>query len=93
LPREVERALAEHPAVDQVAVVSMPDDKWGEVGCAFVVLKPGTKVTEEALLEFLRTKLARYKVPKKAVFLSALPLTSAGKTDKRALQETAKKGI
>jgi len=91
-PQEIERVLAEHPAVDQIAVVSMPDDKWGEVGCAFVVLKSGKKVIEEALLEFLRTKLARYKVPKKVVFLSALPLTSAGKTDKRVLQETAKQG-
>jgi fatty-acyl-CoA synthase len=91
-PQEIERALAAHPAVDQVAVVSMPDDKWGEVGCAFVALKSGKKVTDEALLEFLRTKLARYKVPKKVVFLSTLPLTSAGKIDKRVLQERAQRG-
>jgi fatty-acyl-CoA synthase len=91
-PQEIERVFAEHPAVDQVAVVSMPDGKWGEVGCAFVVLKAGEKVAEETLLDFLRAKLAHYKVPKKVVFLPTLPLTSAGKIDKRTLQESARKG-
>jgi fatty-acyl-CoA synthase len=89
-PIEIERVLDEHPAVDQVAVVGVPDEKWGEVGCAFVVLEPNTEVTEKELFEFMRSKLARYKVPKTILFLPELPQTSAGKIDKRKLEQTAR---
>ena len=88
-PIEIEQALYRHPAVHQCAVVGVPDAKWGEVGCAFVVLKPGTSATEAELLDHLRAHLAGYKVPKAVVFLDALPISSAGKVLKRELRERA----
>jgi fatty-acyl-CoA synthase len=88
-PIQIENVLDSHPAVDQAAVVGMPDEKWGEVGCAFVVLKVNLDVTEDGLINFLRSKLAKYKVPKKIIFVSALPLTSTGKINKRELEKRA----
>jgi fatty-acyl-CoA synthase len=86
-PVEVEDALHAHPAVAQAAVVGVPDPKWGEVGRAFVVLQAGADATEAALLEHLRTRLARFKVPKAVTLLSAMPVSAAGKILKRALRE------
>lgn len=86
-PAEIERALYEHPAVHMCAVVGVPDPKWGEVGVACVVLKPGASATEEELLAFLRDRLARYKVPKRVVFMDSLPLSGAGKILKRELRQ------
>ncbi|MDP3047391.1 MAG: long-chain fatty acid--CoA ligase [Chloroflexota bacterium] len=88
-PVEIEKALYEHPAVAQCAVVGVPDEKWGEVGRAFVVLKPGTAATEEELLALMQDRLARFKVPKSVSFLPSLPLSAAGKVLKRELRETA----
>ncbi len=88
-PIEIERVLEEHPSVDEAAVVGMPDEKWGEVGCAFVVLKRGVIASTEELLKFMRTKLARYKIPKRIVFLEELPKTSTGKIAKRELEKQA----
>ncbi len=85
-PVEIERALYEHPAVHMCAVVGVPDPKWGEVGVAFVVCKPGISVTEEELRAFLRQRLARFKVPKRVVFVDALPLSGVGKVLKRELR-------
>ena len=90
-PIQIEGVLDSHPAVDAASVVGMPDEKWGEVGCAFVVLKENSDVTEESLFKFLRSKLAKYKVPKKLVFVSELPLTGAGKINKRELEKLALK--
>ncbi len=89
-PIEIERVLDEHPAVDQAAVVGIPDEKWGEVGCAFIVLKQDTKISENDLVEFMQSKLARYKVPKRLVFVAELPKTSAGKIAKRILEKQAR---
>jgi fatty-acyl-CoA synthase len=86
---EVEDALHRHTAVMSVAVVAQPDAKWGEVPCAFVELKPGAAVTEVELIEFCRTLLARFKVPKRVVF-GELPKTSTGKIQKFALREQVK---
>jgi len=86
-PVEIEKALYEHPAVAQCAVVGVPDEKWGEVGKAVVVLKPGTSATEEELIEHCRARLARYKVPRSVVFMEALPLSAAGKILKRELRK------
>ena len=86
-PAEIEQVLYRHPAVHQCAVIGVPDPKWGEVGKACVVLKPGTSVSEEELLSFLREHLAAYKVPKSVVFLDALPVSAAGKILKRELRE------
>lgn len=84
-PAEVESVLAAHPAVAAVALIGVPDAQWGEVGRAVVVLQPGGTVAPEALQEFARTRLARYKVPKSVVFADTLPLTGAGKVDKQRL--------
>ncbi len=86
-PVEIEKALYEHPAVHMCAVVGVPDPKWGEVGLACVVLKPGATATEEELIAFLQDRLARYKVPKRVVFLDSLPISAAGKILKRELRE------
>ena len=86
-PPEIEKVLYEHKAVYMCAVVGMPDDRWGEIGVACVVLKPAAKADEEQILNFLRDKLAGYKVPKKVVFLEELPISGAGKVLKRNLVE------
>jgi fatty-acyl-CoA synthase len=84
-PAEVENVLAGHPGVAQVALVGVPDEHWGEVGCAVVVPRDGP-LTSEELAAFCRERLARYKVPKHIVFTERLPMTGAGKVDKKLLQ-------
>jgi fatty-acyl-CoA synthase len=86
---EVEDVLYRHPAVLAAAVVAMPDAKWGETPCAFVELKPGSKVGEAELIEFCRTQLARFKAPRAVVF-GELPKTSTGKIQKFVLRDKAK---
>jgi fatty-acyl-CoA synthase len=86
---EVEAALYRHPDVLEAAVVAKPDEKWGETPCAFVTLREGAQVTAEELAEFLRTQIARYKVPRYFVF-GPLPKTSTGKIQKFVLRERAK---
>ena len=86
---EVEDVLHRHPAVMLAAVVARPDDKWGEVPCAFVELKAGASATEQEVVEFCRTHLARFKVPKQVVF-GALPKTSTGKIQKFVLRGQVK---
>jgi fatty-acyl-CoA synthase len=86
-PAEVESVLAAHPSVIEVALIGVQDEKWGEVGRAVLVARPGETASEEEILAFCRERLARYKVPKSVVFVEALPKTGAGKVDKRALGE------
>jgi fatty-acyl-CoA synthase len=86
-PAEIEKVLYEHPAVAQCAVIGVPDEKWGEVGRAVVVTKPGASATEEELLTHCKNGLARYKVPKSVIFVDAMPLSAAGKILKRELKE------
>ncbi len=85
---EVEDALHNHPAVMLAAVVAQPDEKWGEVPCAFIELKPGHSATAEDIIVFCRTALARFKVPKRVVF-GELPKTSTGKIQKFVLRAKA----
>ena len=85
---EVERAVYEHPAVLEAAVIGMPDERWGEVPCAYVVLKPGEVLTEVELIEHCRTRIARFKAPKAVRFIDALPRNPSGKVLKRQLRET-----
>ncbi len=87
-PAEVEGVLAAHPAVSEAALIGVPDAKWGEVGRALVVERPGASLDPEALLAFCREHLARYKVPKDVRILNALPRTAAGKVDKPALRRS-----
>ena len=86
-PAEIEKALYEHPAVHMCAIVGLPDPKWGEVGHACVVLKPGTTAAPEEILTHLSSRLANYKVPKGITFFDALPISGAGKILKRDLKE------
>jgi fatty-acyl-CoA synthase len=88
-PLEVENALLAHDAVAMAAVVGVPDARWGEVGHAFYTRKPGAEVAPEALLEHLRSRLARYKVPKALTRLEAMPLSAAGKILKTELRRLA----
>jgi 3-(methylthio)propionyl---CoA ligase len=86
---EVEDALYKHPAVQLVAVVAKPDEKWGETPCAFVELKPGATATPEELIAWCRSHLAAYKCPRYVVF-AEIPKTSTGKLQKFKLREVAK---
>ena len=86
-PAEIERALYQHPAVLMCAVIGLPDAKWGEVGRACVVLKPGADTNEAELLDFMAVRLAKYKVPRSVAFLDSLPISAAGKIVKRELRE------
>ena len=81
---------SKHPLVMEAAVVARPDGKWGETPCAFVTLKPdATAVTDEAIIDWCRDNLARYKVPRTVVF-GPLPKTSTGKIQKFVLRERAR---
>jgi fatty-acyl-CoA synthase len=83
---EVEKALSEHPAVLEVAVVATPDEKWGERPKGFVELKSGEEVSEEDLISFCRDHLAKFKCPG-AIEFCELPRTSTGKVQKFVLRE------
>ena len=84
---EVERVLYEHPAVLEAAVVGRPDERWGEVPVAFVVLRPGSAASADELTSHCRDQLARFKVPKDVAFLEALPRNPSGKVLKRDLRD------
>jgi fatty-acyl-CoA synthase len=84
---EIEKALLAHPAVYELAVVPVPDQKWGEVPKALVVLKPGQQATEAELLEFCRGRVAHYKAPRSIEFFEALPKTGTGKILKKELRK------
>ena len=86
---EVEGVLMAHPVVSLCAIVAKPDDKWGEVPCAFVELIEGQTASEEEIIGFLRSRLAGFKTPKKVVF-QELPKTSTGKIQKFELRVLAK---
>jgi acyl-CoA synthetase (AMP-forming)/AMP-acid ligase II len=88
-PREVEDLLADHEAVDEVAVVGVPDEQFGQRLKAFVVLRDGARLSEEAIQAHVKANLARYKVPREVVFLDALPRNATGKVLKRELQTAA----
>jgi fatty-acyl-CoA synthase len=83
---EVEQVIASHPAVLEVAVVSMPDERWGEVPAAFVDAAEGSAVTAEQIIEHVRSRLAHFKAPKHVVF-GPLPKTSTGKIQKFVLRD------
>ena len=86
---EVEGALMNHAAVNLCAVVAQPDEKWGEVPCAFIELKEGATATEAEMIAFARTRIAGFKCPKRVVFQD-LPKTSTGKIQKFELRVIAK---
>jgi long-chain acyl-CoA synthetase len=88
-PREVEEVLYQHPAVLEASVVGVPDQYRGETVRAYVVVKPGQRVTADDLDAFCRERLAAYKVPRQYEFRDELPKTLIGKVLRRALREEA----
>ena len=86
-PRETEEKLLEHPAVAEVAIVGMPDRKWGESGVAVVVLRAGAVATENDLVAFLDGRVARYKMPARVEIWDELPKSAYGKVPKRLIKE------
>ncbi|MEU4671344.1 AMP-binding protein [Amycolatopsis sp. NPDC023774] len=88
---EVEQAIADHPAVLEVAVVAAPHEHWGEVPAAYVTLHAGASATEEEIVAHVRSRLARFKAPKSVEF-GELPKTSTGKVQKFVLRERARRG-
>ncbi len=87
-PAEVESALYGHPGIADVAVIGVPDDKWGEAVKAVVVGKPGAELSEADLIAFARERIAGYKVPRSIDFVDALPRNPAGKILKRELRKS-----
>jgi acyl-CoA synthetase (AMP-forming)/AMP-acid ligase II len=88
-PAEIENDLLSHPAVAQAAVVGMPDERLGEVGCAFVVARAGESIDADDLIAWAKEKMANYKVPRRVVIVDVLPLNASGKVLKFELRDRA----
>jgi fatty-acyl-CoA synthase len=86
-PAEIERVLRGHPTIEEIAIVGVPDETWGEVGYAFVIPKPGADLTPEDVIGFCDGKLARYKRPKQVFFKGDFPRTALGKVRKNILKQ------
>jgi fatty-acyl-CoA synthase len=86
---EVERALYEHPSVSEAAVIGVPNERWGEVPQAYVVVAPGQRLAEDQLVGFVAERLAKFKVPRTVVFVDELPRNPSGKVLKRELRAMA----
>ncbi len=91
-PRELEELLFRHPSVGEVAVIGLPDAKWGEQVAAFLRPKPGQRIDKDALTAYLREKLSPHKTPRHWFVLDAFPLTGSGKIQKFKLRESWVKG-
>lgn len=90
--KEVEDAIITHPAVAEVAIIGVPDEKWGESVKAIVVLKEGYKASEEEIMEYCKKNIASYKKPKSIEFVDSLPKSGVGKVQKNILREEYWKG-
>ena len=86
-PAEVENAIYELAPISEAAVIGIKDEKWGEVGKAVVVIKEGEKLSAKEIINHLKGRLAKYKIPKEVVFISQLPRNAAGKVLKTVLKE------
>jgi fatty-acyl-CoA synthase len=86
-PREVEEFLYRHPAIQDVQVIGVPDPKYGEELCAWIVLKPGAALTPEEVREFCQGQIAHYKIPRHIRFVEGFPTTVTGKVQKFAMRE------
>ena len=90
-PREIEEFLYRYPKVQDVQVVGVPDEKYGEELCAWIIAKPGALVTEDDIREFCKGQIAHYKVPRYIRFVDAFPMTVTGKIQKFAIRDEMKK--
>jgi fatty-acyl-CoA synthase len=88
-PREIEEFLYSHPDVSDVSVVGVPDERYGEELCAFVVARSGSSPTEDSIRDFCRSRLAHYKVPRYVVFTDGFPMTVTGKVQKFKMRDDA----
>jgi len=86
-PREIEEVYYKHPSVLEIAIVGLPDTVLGEISCAAIKLKPGMTEDEESMKEFIRGKVANYKIPDHIVFMDEMPMTASGKITKVALEK------
>ena len=86
-PRDVEDVISSHPAVAMVAVIGVPDDKWGEAVTAMVQLRPGASVTADELVALVRARKGAVQAPKHVEFIAELPRTAVGKIDKKVLRQ------
>jgi fatty-acyl-CoA synthase len=86
-PREIEEFLYTHPQVQDVQVVGVPDQRFGEELCAWVIAKPGQQLTEDDLRAYCKGKIAHYKVPRYIQFVDAFPMTVTGKIQKFKIRE------
>jgi fatty-acyl-CoA synthase len=86
-PAEIERILADHPKVFNVAIIGVPDEKWGETGMALITVNEGERLTKEEALSYLQGKVARYKIPRHVEFVDELPMTASGRIKKVDLKE------
>jgi long-chain acyl-CoA synthetase len=86
-PAEVENAIYGHPKVAEVAVIGVPDERWGEAVKAIVVTKPGESATAEEIIAFARSRIAAFKAPKSVDFVAALPRNPTGKILRREIRE------
>ncbi|MCC3355510.1 acyl-CoA synthetase [Bacillus sp. REN16] len=87
-PLEVEQCISKHPVINEVAVIGVPHEKWGEMVIAVVSLMPDQQISRGELKEYCQTKIGKYKVPKDFIFVDEIPKTHVGKIDKNQLQKT-----
>jgi len=90
-PMETEGLLLEHPAVQQVAIVGLPDERLGEVAVAYVQCRAEAAIAAAEVLDYCRGKVASFKLPRHVVFIDAFPMTESGKIRKAELREDARK--
>jgi fatty-acyl-CoA synthase len=87
-PREVEEFLFRHPKIEDVAVVGVPDDKFGEQVCAWIRIRRGETASEEEILGFCREQIAHYKIPAYVCFVDEFPMTVTGKVQKYLIRQS-----
>jgi len=86
-PREIEEFLYQHPAIQDAQVIGVPDEKYGEELCVWVIVRPGLVINEDEIREFCSSQIARYKIPRYIRFVDGFPMTLSGKVQKFRMRE------